>query len=493
MTLEYLQSHAAERPDVLAFADGTREVSFAAMLQDFAKVAAAVRLLRLAPGQSVAIGCDDPYTHWLLVLAFEHLGIASASFQRNEGAACRTLLGSVDLVLAEPDYPQGGWRTFTLGADWLATIQVWSERDPPPAAEWRPEQAHRIVRTSGTTGTQKRLNLSHSVWRTRLDQMIWLHREIPAGAGLLVPLPISLGVTQRFATLALASGFTFVAAAKPGIKAVPELIQRYRVASLMLLPIQLKQLLDGLPPDWTKPEQLELSTAGAPLPLALRTAALDRLAWRIANLYGSNETGMVSFDCSSEPEDEPGIIAPGVELRILDEQGRDLPEGEPGRICVRGAGVFQGYADDPSLTRRVLRDGWFTCGDFGIRTGSRLLLVGRSDDQANLGGVKHALAKIEALIQQSGGAGLIDVGVAAIANAAGLDEIHAALVTDGQDDRALLDRIAPALRALVAGDINFIRLNAIPRNEMGKIDRARLKQAILELQAERRGAEGAGA
>ncbi len=60
MTLEYLQFHAVERPEVLAFADGTREVSFAAMLKDFAKVAAALRML----------------------------GIATASFQRNEGAAC---------------------------------------------------------------------------------------------------------------------------------------------------------------------------------------------------------------------------------------------------------------------------------------------------------------------------------------------------------------------------------------------------------------------
>jgi acyl-coenzyme A synthetase/AMP-(fatty) acid ligase len=488
VTLEYLQFHAVERPEVLAFADGTREVGFAAMLKDFAKVAAAVRMLGLVPGQSVAVGCDDFYTHWLLLLAFEHLGIATASFQRNEGAGCRTLLGAVDLVLAEPDYPRGGWRSFMIGPDWLATIQAWPERDPPPGAARRPEQVHRIVRTSGTTGTQKRLNLTYSVWAARLTQVLWLYRDLPAGAGLLVPLPISLGLMQRYATLTLASGLTLVAAARPGIAAIPELIRRYRVASMLLLPIQLKQLLDHLPPGWTKPEGLELATAGAPLPPALRAAALENFAWRVGNLYGSNETGIISIGRSAQPEEEAGVLAPGAEIRILDEQGREVPDGTPGQICVRGASVFHGYADDPSLTRRVLRDGWFTSGDFGIRNGLRLQLVGRSDDQANLGGVKHALTKLEALIQQSAGAGLRDVGVAAIANAAGLDEIHAALVTDGQDDRAVLDRVAPALRALVPGDINFIRLEAIPRNEMGKIDRARLKQAILDIQAERRGA-----
>ncbi len=493
MTLEYLQFHAVEQPDELAFVDGTREVSFAAMLKDFAKVAAAASMLRLTPGQSVAVGCDDAYTHWLLLLAFEHLGIATASFQRNEGAAARPLLGAVDLVLAEPGYPQGGWRTFMIGPDWLASIQAWSERDPPPGAVWRPEQVHRITRTSGTTGAQKRLNLSHSVWAARLAQMIWLYREIPAGAGLLVPLPITLGVTQRFAALALASGLTFVAAARPGVKAIPALIRRYRVASLMLLPVQLKKLLDNLPADWTKPDRLELATAGAPLPTALRAMALDKLASQVADLYGSNESGMVSIGRSAAIDEDAPVIAPGVELRIVDEQGRAVPDGTQGRIRVRGASVFHGYADDPSLTRRVLSNGWFLTGDFGTRVGNRLLLAGRTEDQANLGGVKHALAKLEALIQQSAGAGLRDVGVVAMANAAGLDEIHAALVTDGRDDQALLDRVGPALRALVAGDINLIRLPTIPRNEMGKIDRARLKQAILEIRADRRDAEAVGA
>jgi len=177
-----------------------------------------------------------------------------------------------------------------------------------------------------------------------------------------------------------------------------------------------------------------------------------------------------------------GTICPDIEIEIVDEADRPAPDGTLGQIRIRNDTGFQGYLDDQTLNRRMLRDGWFYPGDIGVRDGRRLQVIGRNDDQANIGGAKYPLTKLETLVQRSAGAGLKDVGVAAIADASGVNEIHVALVTDGSDDRALLDRVIARLRPMIAGSIHLTRLPQIPRNEMGKIDRALLKAAILALQ-----------
>jgi acyl-CoA synthetase (AMP-forming)/AMP-acid ligase II len=175
-----------------------------------------------------------------------------------------------------------------------------------------------------------------------------------------------------------------------------------------------------------------------------------------------------------------GILLPDVEIEIVDEADRPVPDGTPGQIRVRRPSVFDGYLGDPTLTRRMIRQGWFYLGDVGLRDGGRLQVLGRNDDPVNIGGAKYPLTRLEEHIQKIAGAGLRDVGLAALADAVGIAELHVALVTDGGDDRALLDRIIAALKPIVAGNINLVRLARIPRNEMDKIDRIRLKQMIVE-------------
>jgi len=243
----------------------------------------------------------------------------------------------------------------------------------------------------------------------------------------------------------------------------------------------LKQVLEQLPPDWVKPERLEITSFGAAVPDELRAVAMERLADRIIDAYGSNEVGVISV-IMAPGSGGFGAIMPGVEVEIVDDEDRLLPDGETGLIRVRGVGRFTGYVDDATLTRRMLRDGWFYPGDLGIRDGRRLQVVGRTGDQINLGGVKFGLSKIEGAAQRSGGAGLKDAGAVTLPNAAGLDDIHVALVTDGSDDRGVVERVSAALRD-ITGDIHLIRLDQIPRNDMGKIDRARLKAAIQAVRA----------
>jgi acyl-CoA synthetase (AMP-forming)/AMP-acid ligase II len=214
------------------------------------------------------------------------------------------------------------------------------------------------------------------------------------------------------------------------------------------------------------------------VPEPLRQAALARVATQVTELYGSNETGIVSVIRESGA-DGYGILTPDASVEVVDEQDRPVPDGTPGLIRLAAPGAFEGYLNDPGLNRRVRRDGWFYPGDSGILDGRRLKVLGRADDQVNVGGLKYPLLQLEERAQRAGGAGLKDVGVVAVAGPSGLKELNIALATDGSDDRALLERVAAALRPVVSGDLHFVRLPQIPRNEMGKIDRITLEAMIV--------------
>jgi acyl-CoA synthetase (AMP-forming)/AMP-acid ligase II len=477
MTIEYLRYFAVERPASVALVAGGRTVTYGEFGRDVWKFARALQRLGLQRGQSVAIGCDDFYVHWLLILAGEALGVVTASFQAKEGRAAQPLLGSVDLVLAEPHYPPGGWNTQVLTPDWIAAVFAEPDAGPLPRAPRTPQDLVRIIRTSGTTGDAKRLYHQRALVEARQELVAWLYRDAPLGGSLLLNLPLSIGGTILTAMWSIRSGYTLVHHKAGTMAELLPLIGRYRVARMSLLPIQLEQLLDALPVDWVKPAALEIVGFGAAVPEPLRRRALERLATVVTEVYGANEGGVVSV-VRRPGTGGFGTILPHAEIEIVDDADRALPDGTPGIIRYRGPCVFGGYLDDASLNRRMLRDGWFYPGDLGIRQGNLLQVTGRVDDQVNIGGIKYPLTRIEEVARRSGGTGLKDAGAVSIENADGLAELHVALVTDRTDDRALLDRVIAALRPVINGNLHFIRLDAIPRNDMGKIDRALLRQAI---------------
>ena len=486
VTIDYLEFHAQQQPDAIALIDRGREIRYGEMIRDLAKVAPALQAFNLPQGSSVAIGCDDFYLHWLLILGFERLGVATTSFHSREGAGVRGLLGTVDLVLAEGHYPTGGWQTRSITEEWLAA--VWNRPDErlPPAAPALPEGVLRIVRTSGTTGEPKRFHLLRRMLEAWLRQAIWLNRAQKMGARVLLTMPFSIGATYGITAAVLRAGDTVVYEPWAGAAELPGLIARHGLNRVTLLPVQLKQVLERLPADWVKPASLEITCFGARVPDELRALALDRLATLITEIYGSNEMGGVSV-LRRPSEDGFASICPEIEVEIVDEEDNPLPDGIAGLIRVRTEGCLRAYLDDPTLTRRMLRGGWFYPGDLGVRDGRRLLLIGRADDQVNIGGVKYALPRLEELVQKSAGSGVLDVGIVSVPDGLGIPALNVALVTDGKDDRAVIDRVAATLRRSIAGDLHLVRLPQIPRNEMGKIDRAQLKDAIVAARFPKKG------
>jgi acyl-CoA synthetase (AMP-forming)/AMP-acid ligase II len=94
-----------------------------------------------------------------------------------------------------------------------------------------------------------------------------------------------------------------------------------------------------------------------------------------------------------------GRPVPGFRLRILDESGRDLPEGHVGRVWVQGPSLMDGYLGDPAATARALRDGWLDTGDLGFLRGGELYLTGRAKDVVILRGRNYAPEEIERAVE----------------------------------------------------------------------------------------------
>jgi 2,3-dihydroxybenzoate-AMP ligase len=320
------------------------------------------------------------------------------------------------------------------------------------------------------------------MWQVRQARVIWLYREAPPDGALLLNLPLSIAGTYIATMWALNVGYTLVVARQAAMAQIPALITQHGITRVSLLPVQLAQILDALPADWRRPPSLEILLFGAALPETLRRAALDRMASLVTEIYGSNEFSVATLTRAVD-SDGFGIICPDVEVEIIDENGALVPDGATGEIRLRSPSSFAGYLDDPGLTRRMLRDGWFYPGDVGLRRGWQLKVIGRVDDHVNLGGVKYPLAAIEDIARRSAGDGVKDLAAVAIANDAGILEIHVALVTDGKDDRAVLERMVAVLRPNLPGGLHFIRLAEIPRNPAGKIDRTRLAAVIAAARA----------
>jgi cyclohexanecarboxylate-CoA ligase len=141
--------------------------------------------------------------------------------------------------------------------------------------------------------------------------------------------------------------------------------------------------------------------AGAPIPSSLPARATEVLGARLVSLWGTSECGICSIQSPDDPLNEistnDGRPTPVMDVRIVGENGRAVPDGEPGRLLSRGASLFVGYIGRPDLFASVVdADGWFDTGDLGYRTPSGgLRICGRSKDIIVRGGENVPVVEVE--------------------------------------------------------------------------------------------------
>ena len=373
-------------------------------------------------------------------------------------------------------------RLFTLdaaGGGTLADARDGVDAGFQPGARG-PEDLAAILYTSGTTGRSKGAMLTHRALASNSATLcdIW---RFSRGDVLIHALPVfhthGLFVATNVAMMAGASCLFL-----PGFDADAILRLMPRATALMGVPTFYTRLLEA-PGLGEAAAGMRLFISGS-APLLAETHARWRAVTGHAILerYGMTETNMNTSN-PYHGDRRPGTVGqplPGVELRITGgDSGAEVAKGEIGVIEVRGPNVFAGYWNMPEKTREELRpDGWFITGDLGvIDEDGYVTIVGRAKDLVISGGFNVYPKEVEAVIDALDGvvesavigAPHPDLGEGVVAVVA--EEPGAGLTEDG-----IKAAIAPNLaRFKQPGKV--IVTDSLPRNTMGKVQKAALRTA----------------
>lgn len=444
-SFEYLDRHARETPDRIAVTGQRGQIDWARFRADAGRAAQALQGLGAQPGQIAVISHPDPYLHWVLAIACDAVGIVSASLGPGD-ADEKQLRDLADLVLSEESLA-GHWAEGEL------------RRRPPD-----PDAPVRIIRTSGSTGMPKCLILT----RRMLDH--WVDSTIALSFRGQAPryysaYPLTVNPNHYRMEACLRLGGTVILG-----QASQDLVT-FEATDCWLLPRDMATLLQSVQGGWPSPRPLHMNLGGGPVSAELHDATAALFGTEVTILYGINEAGRISV------ADREGVhrLLPDVDLRIVDESGRDLPTGETGRIVVRTSGTGSGYLNDPEASAEHFRDGWFFTEDIGVRLADgRLRIVGRRSEVINLGGVKISPFPMEQKLRAAIPA-LREVVVTSIHGAQGFEEICIAVVPDPAADRSAL---VAAIQAEIDPSIGRVWLRLferLPVGASGKIQRAALR------------------
>ncbi len=462
-------------------------VSFGALFDLSARMANVLTERGLEPGDRVAVQTEKSWQTLALYLATLRVGGVylplNPAYTRSE---IDYFLSDAEprIFVCDPSTTRGG-RIETLdasGGGSLMMAAAAAATDHTPVPRGRHDLAS-ILYTSGTTGRSKGAMLSHGNLAANARTLVEYWR-FTSDDILLHALPIfhihGLFVATNVALLA---GARLLFLPRFDIDAVMTLIPRATV--LMGVPTFYNRMImrDDLTPETCRTMRLFIS-GSAPLSAEVHKVFAAKTGHPILERYGMTETGMNT----SNPYDGArragtvGLPLPGVDLRITNpEDGSVLETGQIGMIEVKGPNVFAGYWRMAEKTAEEFHDGWFVTGDLGfIDDEGYVSIVGRDKDLIISGGLNVYPAEVEAAIDEIPG-----VAECAVIGVPHDDFGEAVMAVIAPKPGATLDE-ATIAATLATGLANFKRpkritfVEALPRNTMGKIEKARLRETYRD-------------
>ncbi|MBP6901444.1 MAG: acyl--CoA ligase [Burkholderiaceae bacterium] len=431
--------HAAQRGSHPALVVDGQVPDFAGLHAGIERVAGALQRDGLKPGDVVAICAATSPAYVSTYLGAARAGVAvaplppSATAEQLAGLAAnsgaRLLFADADTVaqwstpadalprILLDDSTAGGTPGHTPWSRWL------QHAPSPDAVDLRPEDAFNLIYSSGTTGLPKGIVQSCG--------MRWAQvRRAPASgfgpeAVTLLAIPLYSNLTLTYLFSALGTGGTVLLMTRFNAGQYLQLAARHRATHSMLVPVQFRRLMDH--PDF---ERSDLSTltrkfcAGAPFAPELKAEVLRRWPGELTEYYGLTEGGgRTELQAHRHPDKlhTVGRISAGNDLRLIDEEGRELGPGETGEIVGRSATMMNGYHGLPEATRAAE---WHDAqGQRFIRTGDVgrfdadgfLQLVDRRKDMIISGGFNLYPSDLEAVLR--GHPDVADVAVVGVPSA----------------------------------------------------------------------------
>jgi long-chain acyl-CoA synthetase len=262
-----------------------------------------------------------------------------------------------------------------------------------------------ILYTSGTTGTPKGAELTHDNLKTNCEitrDMFGIGDDVVTLGAL--PLFHSFGQTCGMnATLAAGGTLSLIPRFDPG-KAL-EIIERDKVNLFQGVPTMYSALLHQEGRDKFDTSTLELCVSGgSAMPVELMRGFEDAFKCKILEGYGLSESSPVASFNRPDRERKPGSIGipiEGVDMKVVDDDGNDIAQGEVGEILIRGHNVMKGYWNKPDATGETLIDGWLHTGDMAkIDEDGYFFIVDRKKDLIIRGGYNVYPREIEEVLYE---------------------------------------------------------------------------------------------
>ena len=495
---DMIEGHVDDR---VALIPRNRETTYGELRDQVARLRGGLTSAGVRRGDRVAIMCGN--NRYFVITYLATVGIGAVAVPLNPSSPAHELedqLATVEptTVVVGPT-AMGSWSRVDRAmvpsvervviaegeADGDATtIAELLRADPAPSVDVDPDHLAVLIFTSGTAGRSKAAMLSHGNLAANIEQGSAVTDRTRAGDVVYAVLPLF-----HIFGLNVALGVSL------SVGATVLLVQRFDPATAVQSIVQRQvTVVPGAPPMWIAFSHFDELPADAFASVRLPLSGASRLAPAVADRmeekfgltilegYGLTEASPVVTNSieSGRRAGSVGRVLGGQEVRLVDDDGNDVPVGDAGEIWIQGPNVFHGYWNDQEATDRVLVDGWLRTGDVGVVDDDGFLyLVDRAKDLIIVSGFNVFPAEVEEVLTSH--PAVAEAGVLGVPHPHDGEAVKAYVVlaegATADEDELVEHCLDYMARYKCPSKIVFV--DELPRNPAGKLMRRELEGTIL--------------
>jgi acyl-CoA synthetase (AMP-forming)/AMP-acid ligase II len=451
-------------------------ISYGRLAQMIHNICGHATKLGIGPGKNVAVLIKDPIFQAVATLAMARLGVVTVS--RYDERILDAV--KIDALIADSPPPHAKVDQVVLvDHSWMKGDS--SAIEAREISRTAPDDFCRIILTSGTTGGPKAVGFTHRMVADRIARnYIVFGSRLSNCSRIYSDLPLSTASGFRFLIHTLWRGGTFFFPGETFENTI-EAFEQYKVQCFMGSPGGVEVLLRKYEQYLSLQSEFEVMIVlGDMFSKSLSSRVRTRICSHVVSVYGATETQTTASAPVELIQNIPGAVGyvvPDVTVEIVSDTGQILPRGSEGLVRIRSTHAVERYIGDPEASAKTFRDGCFYPGDIGSLDSQNLLrIVGRHDALLNLGGdkinpevIERALAACE---------GVAECAAFGSPNELGIDYVWAAVVADSEVDDDKLRIYCEANLPPQFRPAGFIRVDRLPRSEMGKLDRRALPDLL---------------
>ena len=496
-----LHDAAQTNPSGEALVCGSERLGYAELLKQSSQLATGLARRGIKAGDRVAMLLGNRNEFVVTLFALAHLGAIAVPISIREQApglaymlshcAAVMVVHEADLTHLLPSTVEAPALKYRVavsiceGSELLSSLLV--DGDPPPVQQVAEEETAVILYTSGTTGRPKGAMLTHlGIVHSSMHFQIAMDLKSSDASIAAVPLSHVTGLIALITTLTLAAGKLVI---MPSFKAADFLILAEREGMTHTLMVPAMYNLCLLQSDFDK---YNLSRwrigafGGAPMPVS----TIERLAQTVPalmlmNCYGSTESTspatLMPSGQTAAHNDTVGLPLACVEMRIMDDSGREVPPNVLGEIWIKGPQVVPGYWDNPVATKENFTAGFWHSGDMGSMDAlGYVKVVDRKKDMINRGGYKIYTIEVENALYAH--PAVQECAVVSKPCPVLGERVHAfvMLKTAGSLEDELLDFCKSRLSDYKVPESFTLSSTPLPRNANGKLVKKEMRDQLLK-------------